>query len=260
MRKLLTLVALSAAFLPPAHAQEQKGVDGFVAGDFRLSSDYIWRGLSLTNGNVAVSHSLSYNFEIGAYLGYWASNVELVNEESVFDTGIEVDVFAGYKAAFDEEGRYGLDFGIQHYYFDVENNYNHNELYLNIIFTDFAVSYYRSTDIAENNYYELSWSSELGEDGLTTLSASVGYTQFEGRIRPSQNQTDQQMMTAPPPPKDYATFNYLVSLSFYFGTIGDFTIAYSGVTSDVTEYGYASVARNGEAAGNTLFFSWGISF
>ncbi|MCH9662352.1 MAG: TorF family putative porin [Gammaproteobacteria bacterium] len=250
MKKIISLFALGAILVSPA-ALAQRGsghvndINGYVSGDFRLSTNYLFRGLTLSNNKTAVSHSLSYTFEVGAYIGYWASNVELVNSANLFESGIEVDIFAGYKASFDEENKYGLDFGIQHYFYDLDEEINHNEIFINVIVTDFTFSYFSGVGPSSPSYFEISWSSELGGDGLTTLSMSLGYSNFFGRAKTEE---------------EFTALTYLLGLSFYFGSTGDLTIGYSGVTRDTEEYGLASVARNSRSARNRAFVSWGISF
>ena len=55
-----------------------------------LSTDYLFRGISQTNGNPAISGGFDYGHSSGVYAGTWASNVEFGD-----DSTLEIDFYGG---------------------------------------------------------------------------------------------------------------------------------------------------------------------
>ena len=45
-----------------------------ISSNASLSSDYIWRGMTQTNGDLAVSGGFDLSTDMGFYIGTWASN------------------------------------------------------------------------------------------------------------------------------------------------------------------------------------------
>lgn len=87
-----------------------------------ISSDYLWRGVSQTQGQTALSAGAELNSESGFYTSIWTSSVD-------FSTGAsyELDWFAGYRGQFQQ---IGYDVGYQLYaYPDNDDNINFGELY-----------------------------------------------------------------------------------------------------------------------------------
>jgi len=57
-----------------------------------LSTDYLFRGISQTEGNPAISGGFDYAYNlVGFYAGVWASNVDFGNDDS-----IEIDSYGGF--------------------------------------------------------------------------------------------------------------------------------------------------------------------
>ncbi len=86
---LLAATALTAA---PAVAQTDPPSDLTVSGNVVLVTDYRFRGLSLSAGDIAVQGAINVNHSSGFYVGTWASSLE--------DTAVyghtEVDLYAGW--------------------------------------------------------------------------------------------------------------------------------------------------------------------
>lgn len=96
IRGLVTasLLAGSALAATPAFAEEEGAppsditVTGYVQG----VSDYRFRGISLSGGDIAVQGSINVNHSSGFYVGTWASSIE---DTPVFGH-TEVDLYAGW--------------------------------------------------------------------------------------------------------------------------------------------------------------------
>lgn len=103
------LVAL--AMLAPAHA----GVSGSAA----LASDYVFRGVSQTNGDPAVQAGVEYAADSGFYAGTWGSNVSWLSDYSAAGTSVsnslELDAYAGYRGKLGD--RVSYDVGALYYWY-----------------------------------------------------------------------------------------------------------------------------------------------
>ena len=82
------------------------GVDGYLG----YSSDYIWRGVSQTSGNAAMSGKLEVS-KGGLYGGVWASEVDFGDEATY-----EMDLFLGYELMVSD--KFSLDVGVIQYNWD----------------------------------------------------------------------------------------------------------------------------------------------
>ncbi len=120
MKKIISSAALCATLLPPAvlvHA------DMSVSANVALASDYVFRYVSQTMEEPAISGGFDVDTGTGFYLGTWASNVDFGD-----DANIEIDVYGGYATEFDNG--FGIDVGVINYeYFDNNANDNLVEIY-----------------------------------------------------------------------------------------------------------------------------------
>ena len=82
----LGLCAAMAAF---GGAQAQ---DIEVSHSVTLTSDYLFRGVSRSNGGPAIQGNVEFSNGSGAYGGLWASSTE-----TDFDASIELDAYAGFR-------------------------------------------------------------------------------------------------------------------------------------------------------------------
>ncbi|MEY4473380.1 MAG: hypothetical protein RL671_1684 [Pseudomonadota bacterium] len=90
-----TLLAGSALAAAPALADEtDPPADVTVTGNVALVTDYRFRGISLSGGDVAIQGSINVNHSSGLYAGTWASSLE----QDVLDVygSSEVDLYAGW--------------------------------------------------------------------------------------------------------------------------------------------------------------------
>jgi len=99
--RYLPLAALSVVAAVPAHAQDE--ADGAaetpaplsVSGSATLTSDYRFRGVSQTDGDMAVQGGFALAHESGVYAGAWGSN--LAGWGTFGGANMELDLFAGVK-------------------------------------------------------------------------------------------------------------------------------------------------------------------
>ncbi|KCZ53994.1 hypothetical protein HY29_02690 [Hyphomonas beringensis] len=71
--------------------------EGEWSGNVALGTDYVWRGVSQSNGDMAVSGGFDYANDI-FYAGTWASNVDF--EDGADDANVELDFYAGLASSF----------------------------------------------------------------------------------------------------------------------------------------------------------------
>ena len=79
-----------------------------------LTSNYVFRGDSQTNGKAAVqaNYQISQKQDAGLYAGFFASNVS---------RGAEIDLFGGYKFALGKKNKVIIDLGAVEYLYTDEN-------------------------------------------------------------------------------------------------------------------------------------------
>lgn len=100
--RLSTAGAALAAALMTVAATAASAQDVDIAFNAAVSTDYVFRGVSQTLEDPALSGGV--DLTAGSfYAGAWASNVDFGD-----DTDLEVDLYGGYRT---EAGGYALDFG-----------------------------------------------------------------------------------------------------------------------------------------------------
>lgn len=92
-----TLLAGSALVSTAAYADEAEAPasDFTITGNVALVTDYRFRGLSLSGGDVAIQGGININHSSGFYVGTWGSSLE----DSAVYGHTEVDVFGGWTGA-----------------------------------------------------------------------------------------------------------------------------------------------------------------
>lgn len=104
MKKLLSVAAATAAatvaFTGAAAAEAS------FSGNVALTSDYVFRGISQSDSDIAIQGGFDYSNDIGVpvYAGTWASSIDFG-----LDGTTEVDVYGGIKPTF---GPVTLDLGV----------------------------------------------------------------------------------------------------------------------------------------------------
>ena len=152
-----------------------------IAGNFGLSSDYRFRGVSQTQNALAVQGGLDYAHESGLYVGNWNSSVS--SQLYTDGAGIESDVYAGFKKEFNG---ITVDVGSLNYIYPRAKNgtttdFNTHEVYGGIGFGPFTAklsqslgNYFGTADSKGSRYYELNLNQPLVEK--LSVVAHVGRT------------------------------------------------------------------------------------
>ena len=94
-----------------SHADAQDAERPRWSANGAVASDYVFRGVSQTEEDVAVSAGLDLT-NGPFYAGAWASNVSFAGDD---DTGIEADLYTGVRPEF---AGFNWDFGVVGYLYD----------------------------------------------------------------------------------------------------------------------------------------------
>jgi len=116
-----------------------------VSGGVTLASDYLFRGVSQTQGDTAVQWNLEAE-KNGVYGGTWGSQVDFGGEAS-----IEYDFYGGYRW---ENDAIGVDVGI------IQYNYNNQidsveEMYGMFSYKMFSVGYWKDRENSDLDYKQI---------------------------------------------------------------------------------------------------------
>jgi uncharacterized protein (TIGR02001 family) len=145
MRNILLVVGLLSL---PAFAN--------VSANVTFSSDYIWRGMTQTDGP-AMSGGFDFESENGFYAGIWGSNVNFND-----GAGSELDYYFGYGF---EVGNVGIDLG--YVAFDYPQNstgLDFEEIVIGLSMGDLGLTFALGQDSAPD-YTEISYT--FGDVGLS---------------------------------------------------------------------------------------------
>lgn len=106
--KLLAAGLLGALSLAgttvPAFADGEEAAASPWSATLAVTSDYRFRGVTQSDKNAALQGSIDFASESGFFAGIWASSIDFV-DDGIYtdgDTGIEVDLYAGYTHAFSD--------------------------------------------------------------------------------------------------------------------------------------------------------------
>jgi len=170
MKKTLIAGAVLAATSTAAMAE--------ISGNVTLASDYRFRGVSQTDGQIAIQGGFDYEHESGLYVGTWASNVDSNFLGNLVDPQIELDLYAGY--GMELANGIGLDFGVLQYFYPGgdfgagadPDDADTTEFYVGASFGDFSAQLNYSNELAFIGSTESAWYLSAGYE--TTLPMDVG--------------------------------------------------------------------------------------
>ena len=167
-----------------------------ISANASLSSDYIWRGMTQTQGDLAVSGGFDLSTDMGFYIGTWASNAG----GNGTDYSMELDVYLGFSGEMAENMTY--DVGYISVTYPGDNSADFEEAYiafniygLNILYSDgqddgpaysevaygvdagpgtFSISYGEYEQYGSNTLVGYDW-------GVGDFTVGFYYYDFEGK-------------------------------------------------------------------------------
>lgn len=121
-----------------------------------IANDYVWRGMTQTAEEPAISGGFDIAGESGLYFGTWASNVEFGD-----GAALELDWYTGY--ANELENGLSYDIGYLAFTYPGEDSLDFEEIYFGLGYSYFGLTYSSGQDSAPDN---TEFSVALGETGL----------------------------------------------------------------------------------------------
>jgi len=225
----------AAAPTPPA----PPSILGFaLTGSTTLGSQYIFRGLSQTDGKPTVQAELDLVHPSGFYASVASSNISWISDQFAagpVSAGVEVDLFGGYKWGFAKD--WTLDLGLYRYLYPGDYKAvpgytaNTTEAYMGLSYSWATFKYSRV--ISDGNfgvakasgstYLDLSLAFPLGESGWTVL-AHGGKTTY--------NTSDSAVNSL----FDYTDYRLGIAKE-----LKGYTLTLSGTNADTKDAGYKNL-------------------
>lgn len=192
MKKIVHALCLAGVMSAPAFALADDPVSPHaLSANVSLTSNYVFRGISQTQGEPAIQGGFDYTHASGLYLGTWGSNVGWLTDFQGYKSGsMELDVYGGYRNSI---GPVNYDVGAIRYMYPGSKKVNPvlgawtSEAYASANWKRFTAkySYYLSDAVfgigpnANGSYYlDLSGSLPVADTGLT-LGAHWGTFHFK---------------------------------------------------------------------------------
>ena len=176
------------------------------SANFAASNNYIWRGLTQSVNEAAISGGIDYAADSGFYIGTWASNVSYAADDVY---SYEHDMYGGFAG---EAGGISYDIGYLYYNYDAEAEFDFGEVYGSIGFGAFTLG----LNVLANTEADEGPGQDFGFGEATYLYADYTTEVGDG-----------------------------IELGFHIGRHeGDFSEAFNGVPGDYIDYNI-SLSKNG---------------
>ncbi len=147
-----------------------------VTGNFAITSDYIFRGVS---SGQAVQGGLDWSHDSGAYAGVWLSNAAIDDDTENED---EVNYYVGYGLGLNDG--LSLDLGYIRYTSDESTDGDINEVYVGVAGEAWSATLYygdeeRADSTEEDEFYYLDLGYDVACGETTSVSLHAGYLSDE---------------------------------------------------------------------------------
>ena len=136
-----------------------------ISSNVGLSSDYIWRGMSQTKGDLAVNGGFDLSTDMGFYIGTWASNANYT------DTSMELDIYLGFSGEMAENMTY--DVGYISVIYPGNDSLDFEEAYVGFNIYGLSILYSDGQNDMPS-YSEIGYSVDAGPG-----SFSISYGEYE---------------------------------------------------------------------------------
>src|SRR5690349_3327239 len=116
LKKTFLAGAVAAAVMPFAASAADS--PHTITANVGLFSQYIFRGLTQTNGDPAVQGGFDYSHTSGFYAGTWASNISWLRDGGAYRAGgsAEIDLYGGFKGSIGKTDL-SYDLGTLYYWY-----------------------------------------------------------------------------------------------------------------------------------------------
>lgn len=133
--KRTNICAVAAALLAASGSAlaQEPGTGGSLTANAGVSNNYIWRGLTQTINEAAISGGIDYAADNGFYIGTWASNVSYASDDIY---SYEHDVYFGFSGG----DNVSYDIGYLYYNYDDLAQFDFGEVYGSVGFGGFSIT------------------------------------------------------------------------------------------------------------------------
>lgn len=174
LNKKLLSISIAAALAAPAMVAST-AAHAEVSANVTVTSNYMWRGMSLSSDAAAVQGGLDYNHASGFFAGVWASTLGSGN-------GTEVDYYFGFGG---ELGDFGYTATLNRYTYPDTSGADYTDLGIDLSYKMISGGIWYTVDsqassgqyIEDDIYYYLGFNTGLPQD--FTLDVTVGKYDFE---------------------------------------------------------------------------------
>lgn len=152
-----------------------------LSGNIALTSEYIFRGQSMSDGNPSLQAGIDYAHDSGLFVGAWAATLDLRSQSGRRDT--QLNYYAGYH--FASESRVAASFSLVRYTFPGQSgarDYDYTELLGSVYLDDHYVVEIGYAD----KYYGFDWANrhiELRRNwtlpNAWVISAGLGWNDID---------------------------------------------------------------------------------
>jgi uncharacterized protein (TIGR02001 family) len=221
--KTLLAGAVAAALAAPAAVLAQAKAPASphtFTGNVGLFSQYIFRGLTQTDGKPALQGGFDYSHASGFYAGLWGSNVSWLTDSAAFNGGsysVELDTYLGFKVPV---GDFTFDVGYLRYNYPGRlpigglpagaAKADTDELYAAVSWKFATLKYSYSLgdtfgvdDARGSDYIDLTATLPLGDSGFS-LIGHVGRQSYNGPNSTNAAYTDYRLGIA----KEFMGLNF----------------------------------------------------
>ena len=136
-----------------------------ISSNVGLSSDYIWRGMSQTKGDLSVNGGFDLSTDMGFYIGTWASNANFTG------TSMELDIYLGFSGEMAENMTY--DVGYISVIYPGNDSLDFEEAYVGFNIYGLSILYSDGQNDMPS-YSEIGYSVDAGPG-----SFSISYGEYE---------------------------------------------------------------------------------
>ena len=139
-----------------------------ISGNVGLSSDYIWRGMTQTDGDAAINGGFDLATDNGFYFGTWSSNAGGAGA----NYSMELDVYLGFSGEMGNENM-SYDIGYISVIYPGDDSSDFEEAYIGLNIYGLSILYSSGQD-SSPDYSEIGYSVDAGPG-----SFGVSYGEYE---------------------------------------------------------------------------------
>jgi uncharacterized protein (TIGR02001 family) len=133
MNKAITGIAMTSLLTVSTVSFQASATEGLSA-NVAMSSNYLWRGVSQSNGDAAVSGGIDYASDSGFYVGTWVSTASWAPGMTY-----ELDLYGGFSAEINDSMAYDVGFIYYGYPDETSGNADFSEVYANLSLSGLTV-------------------------------------------------------------------------------------------------------------------------